>query len=104
MKNLIIIIIAFMCLSMTAGDSPVKDCKCKDIPLYGKVKFVEHGADFIIKEVEHGADLHVLVVEHGADECGKWQFVEHGHDFTIKFVEHGHDFTVKFVEHRPGMP
>jgi hypothetical protein len=103
MKNLIIIIIAIMCLSMTAGDSPVKDCKCKDIPLYGGVKIVEHHPDFTIKKVEHHADLHVLLVEHHPDDCGRWQFVEHHPDFTIKFVEHHPDFTVKFVEHYPGV-
>jgi hypothetical protein len=88
-----------------AADSKVgSDCSFKGKKLYGKVKVVQHFADFKVKVVEHFQDLSVQTVEHFPDSCGKWQFVEHFPDFTITYVEHFPDFTIKKVQHFPGRP
>jgi hypothetical protein len=57
------LILAFLLTSFT-GETPIKDCKCNSISLYGKVRIVEHHADFKVRLVEHHADLHVQKVEH----------------------------------------
>lgn len=70
--------------------------------LQGKVKIVEHHADYKVKFVEHFPDLKVQFVEHFPDDPGKWKLVEHHADFTIQIVEHHEDFRVQVVEHFPG--
>lgn len=80
------------------------DCTFNGKKLYGKVKVVEHFADFKVKVVEHFPDLNVQMVEHFPDSCGKWQLVEHFPDFTITYVEHFPDFEIKKVQHFPGRP
>lgn len=87
-----------------AGSKIGADCTFQGKKLYGKVKVVEHFADFKVKVVEHFPDLNVQVVEHFPDSCGKWQFVEHFPDFTITYVEHFSDFDIKKVQHFPGLP
>lgn len=72
--------------------------------LHGKVKVVDHFADYKVKRVTHFPDLKVQWVEHFADAPGKWQQVEHSPDFTVQFVEHFPDFTIQMVEHFPGLP
>ncbi len=72
--------------------------------LHGKVKVVEHFADYTVKIVPHFPDLKVQWVEHFPDAPGKWQRVEHFPDFTVQFVEHFPDFTIQLVEHFPGLP
>jgi len=79
-------------------------CSLDGKKLYGKVKVVEHFADFKVKVVEHFPDLNVQLVEHFPDSCGKWQLVEHFPDFTITYVEHFPDFEIKKVQHFPGKP
>jgi hypothetical protein len=80
------------------------DCTLNGKKLYGKVKVVEHFADFKVKVVENFPDLNVQTVEHFPDSCGKWQFVENFPDFTITYVEHFPDFQIKKVQHFPGRP
>ena len=80
------------------------DCTFNGKKLYGKVKVVDHFADFKVRIVEHFPDLNVQTVEHFPDSCGQWQFVEHFPDFTITYVEHFSDFDIKKVEHFPGRP
>ncbi len=80
------------------------DCTFNGKKLQGKVKVVEHFADFKVKVVEHFPDLNVQIVEHFPDSCGKWQLVEHFPDFTITYVEHFPDFAIKKVQHFPGRP
>jgi hypothetical protein len=102
MKKIILFIA--LCFIFSASGDPVKDCRYKGIPLYGRVKIVTHHADFDIRIVENHADLHVKRVKDHPDECGLWQFVEDHPDFTVRIVEHHPDFTVKYVSHHPGMP
>jgi hypothetical protein len=87
----------------TSGDK-VTDCKCKGVPLYGKVKFVDHFPDFKVKIVESFPDLKVKLVDAFPDGCGKWKIVESFPDFTVQIVESFPDFTIKMVESFPGMP
>ena len=81
-------------------------CTFNGKPLYGKVKIVDVGADFKVKEVEYIPNLKVLRVEAFPDRCGRWQFVEDNEfsDFTIQFTDGCPDFTIQFVEAFPGIP
>ena len=88
---------------MASGDCITKDGYFRGKRLYGKVRVVEHYADFKVKVVENYPDLKVKVVEHYADEPGEWQFVENYPDFTIQFVENYPDFTIKYVGQYPGV-
>lgn len=55
--------VALLIVALTfISASPIKDCRCKGKPLYGRVKIVEHHADFNVRVVEHHADLHVKLV------------------------------------------
>ena len=86
------------------GKGPVgEDCRCKDIPLYGRVKVVEAFADFKVKIVSSFPDLRVRTVSAFPDECGEWQFVESFPDFTVQFVENFPDFTIQYVDYFPGL-
>jgi hypothetical protein len=96
-------ILVFLLAAFT-GENNITDCKCNGTPLYGKVRVVEHHADFKVRIVEHHADLHVQKVEHHANDCGRWQFVEHHEDFSVQFVNHHQDFSIKYVSHHPGIP
>lgn len=73
-------------------------------PLYGKVKIVEHHADYKVKIVSSFPDLCVKRVSSFADEVGEWQMVEHHADFTVQFVSYGEDFSIMYVEQSPGWP
>lgn len=79
------------------------DCKFKDIPLYGKVKFVESFADIKIQFVESFPDIKVKFVESFPSDCGKWQIVESFPDFTVQVVTSFPDIKVKTVDSFPGM-
>lgn len=70
--------------------------------VYGKIKFVDHFADYEVKFVEHHPDLKVKYVDNFADESGQWQVVQFHEDYRIKAVEQNEDFTVKVVENFPG--
>src|SRR5690606_22153143 len=78
-------------------------CSCKGIPLNGKVKVVEHFADFKVSIVNSFSDIDVKVVTSFPDDCGELQFVEHFPDFTIQYVSSFPDFTIRMVEHFPGV-
>lgn len=80
-----------------------ESCSFNGIPLYGKVKVVEHFADFKVKVVSYSFDLKVQVVSAFANRCGKWQIVEHFPDFKVQIVEHFEDFKIHYVEHFPGV-
>ena len=88
----------------TASGDKVTDCKCKGVPLYGKVKFVNSFPDFKVKIVESFPDLKVKIVDAFPDACGKWKIVDAFPDFTVQIVESFPDFTIKMVESFPGMP
>jgi hypothetical protein len=94
----------FANISLVSSDDKIKDCQYKDIPLYGKVKFVSSFPDFKVKIVNSFPDLKVKYVDSFPDSCGKWKIVESFPDFTIQIVESFPDFTIKVVESFPGMP
>ena len=101
-RCLYILIIAMVLMSFTK-DSPIVNCKCKGIPLYGKVKVVERFADFDVRIVEFGADLNVRKVTSLPLSCGEWQFVNEFPDFTIRFVDIAPDFTIRYVDFHSGV-
>ena len=80
-----------------------ENCKYKNIPLYGKVKFVESFPDIKIQFVESFADINVKFVSSFPNDCGKWQVVESFPDFTVQVVESFPDIKVKTVDSFPGM-
>jgi len=81
----------------------IKDCKCKNIELKGRVKIVTSGADLRVKVVDSFPDLRVKKVTLSPVECGEWQFVDSGEDFTIQWVNEFPDLTIKYVDVFPGM-
>ena len=97
-------VLLFVISLLFIGASPVKDCKCKNIPLYGRVRVVDIGEDFRVRVVDIGEDLQVQKVDIAPDQCGKWQFVDIGEDFKIRFVDIGEDFKIRFVDACPGIP
>lgn len=85
-------------------ETPIEEgCKFNDIPLYGKVKFVESFGDIKIKFVESFPDIKVKFVSSFPNDCGKWQIVESFPDFTVQVVESFPDLKVKTVDSFPGM-
>ncbi len=107
MKKLIALVaVLFVSTVLPASDStqtPIVDCKCKGIPLYGRVRVVEMAADLDVLVVDMApADLYVLQVDAAPTKCGEWEFVDlYGEeDFTVRFVDlYGEqDFTVQFVD------
>ena len=97
-----IVIIAMVLMSFTK-DSPIVNCKCKGIPLYGRVKVVKHPADFDVKVVKFAADIDVKKVELLPTRCGEWQFVDISPDFTIRFVDTHANFSIRYVDTHPGV-
>ena len=81
-----------------------KDCSFNEIPLHGKVKFVESFPDLKVKFVTSFPDLKVKFVSSFPDGCGEWQVVESFPDFTIQVVESFPDIEIKVVESFPGLP
>ena len=79
------------------------ECKFNEIPLYGKVKFVESFGDIKIQFVESFPDIKVKFVSSFPNECGKWQVVESFPDFTVQIVESFPDLKVKSVNSFPGI-
>lgn len=103
-KRCLFIVIITMILMSFTKDSPIVNCKCKGIPLYGRVKVVKYQADFNVRIVERMADLNVRKVKSLPLSCGEWQFIETGHpDFTIRIVDFHPDFTIRFVDYHPGV-
>ena len=96
-----VIVLCSFLLSNT--NMQIKDCKCKNIELKGRVKIVTFGADFSVKVVESQPDLRVRKVTLSPVECGEWQFVDSGEDFTIQWVSEFPDLTIKYVDVFPGM-
>lgn len=80
-----------------------ENCEFKNIPLYGKVKFVESFPDIKIQFVESFPDIKVKFVESFPTDCGKWQIVESFPDFTVQVVTSFPDLKVKTVDSFPGM-
>lgn len=66
--------------------------------LQGRVKVVEHFADYKVRRVSAHEGLRVKWVQHFPNKPGLWQRVEHFPDFTIEFVDAHEDFTVREVK------
>lgn len=79
------------------------NCTYNGMPLYGKVKIVEHFEDIKVKVVDHFEDLKVKPVQHFADSCGQWQFVDNFEDFKVKFVDTFEDISIKYVDFFEGI-
>lgn len=86
------------------SDAIDEDCVYNDIPLYGKVQFVENFGDIKVKVVESFPDLKVKIVNSFPDNCGEWQIVDSFPDFKVQLVESFGDIKIKFVESFPGLP
>jgi hypothetical protein len=102
--KLIAIILLITTTCFIQADSPVTaDCKCKEIPLYGKVQVVKSFADFKVEVVVSFEDLRVEEVVSLPAKCGQWEFVTSNPDFTIEYVNSFPDFTIRFVKSFPGI-
>lgn len=86
------------------GKIDFDSCTFNDIPLYGKVKFVDSFPDLTIQIVDSFPDLKVKIVNSFADECGEWQIVESFPDVKIKIVDSFADLKIEIVESFPGKP
>jgi len=102
MKRFSFIVLMAIILTSFTNDKPIVDCKCKGIPLHGKVKVVTAFADFQVQKVTAFPDIKVKKVTCFPDHCGEWQFVDAFPDFTIQYVTAFPDFTVQFVDAFPG--
>jgi hypothetical protein len=103
MKKILFATIVFISLAFIKDKPISNDCKCKNIPLYGRVKIVNIDPDFRVKIVTAFPDLKVKLVCSFPDRCGEWLIVESFPDFTIQLVDIGQDFTIQFVENFPGV-
>jgi len=105
-----------VCLTGFA-QSPIEDCKCKDIELYGDVCIVDYfdNPDFVVRVVDpcYVADKVDLYVERldeytVANKCGEWSIVKDRNraKFTVAFVtDRTPDFTIQYIRGREaGMP
>jgi hypothetical protein len=71
-------------------------CTVNGKQLYGKVKVVEHFADYKVRVVSYNADLNVDTTRNYPSQCGEWTFVEHFEDFSIELVSSSADFTISY--------
>lgn len=70
----------------------------------GRIRVVEHGADFRVRIVTEAPDLYVYLTYVGSVvDPGEWEFVENGEDFTVEFVFHAEDFSIKFSSQPLGL-
>lgn len=82
----------------------VENCTYNNVPLYGKVKVVDSGADLTVQQVETLSDLDVKITE-VPTRCGEWHFVDkHDNaDFTIEYVADGGDIRIRVIDIMPGI-
>lgn len=90
------------CSTVSPSDKP-DSCYFQDIPLHGRVQFVEAFPDIRIQIVDAFPDINVKLVDAFPDECGEWQVVEAFPDFRVQVVNAFPDIKVKFVDAFPGM-
>jgi len=89
---------------LTASKPITNDCKCGDTELFGRVKFVNSGADFRIRFTEQSRpDLYIRFVSRPAVKCGEWQVVDDAQDFTVQIVDYAEDFVVKYNTNVTGL-
>jgi hypothetical protein len=82
----------------------VDECTFNDMPLFGKIQFVDSFPDLTVQVVESFPDLKVKIVSSFPDDCGEWQIVDSFPDVKVKIVESFADIKIKFVESFPGFP
>jgi hypothetical protein len=87
-----------------AGDKVGKDCTFKGKRLWGKVQFVQSGADLKVEVVNSFPDLKVLKVSSFPDACGKWQAVTSFPDLKVQLVSSFPDIKIQYVSSFPGVP
>jgi hypothetical protein len=87
-----------------AGDKVGKDCTFGGKKLWGKVQFVQSGADLKVQEVTSFPDLKVLKVTSFPDSCGKWQTVTSFPDLKVQRVTSFPDIKIQYVSSFPGVP
>ena len=109
MKKLILLLAILPLLGLTSTssihNSMQAECAFEDVPLYGKVKFVEYSgqADFSVRFVNAYPDVKVQFVQSFPDNCGEWQVVEFGEDFRVYVDEHYADLKIQLVNNYPGI-
>lgn len=103
MKNFYFILVSLLLLSFTSDKPITPDCKCKDIPLYGRVQFVDAFEDFRIQFVDNFPDIKVKFVDYNPTKCGEWRIVTTFPDFKVKIVDQFPDFKVRQVDAFPGI-
>ncbi len=88
------------------GESEIDfgDCTYKNLPLYGKIQFVQNFPDIKVQLVENFPDIKVKIVENFPNDCGEWQIVNNFPDVKVQLVENFPDIKVKLVENFPGKP
>ena len=90
--------------SALAADKVSKDCTFKGKKLWGKVQFVESGADLKVEVVNSFPDLKVLKVTSFPDACGKWQTVTSFPELKVQLVKSFPDLKIQYVTSFPGVP
>ncbi len=103
MRWIFTIVLVLLSIGVWAEDDCVIIKDGKAIPLYGKVKIVEHFPDLKVQIVEHFPDLEIVIVQHAPDDCGEVQLVESFPDVKVQIVEHFPDIKVRIVRAFPGM-
>jgi len=102
--SFILICIPFTFIETTQNNQmDIENCSWNDIPLHGKVQFVESFPDIKIQIVESFPDLKVKYVDAFPDDCGEWKIVESFPDFKVQLVESFPDIKIKIVESFPGV-
>nr|WP_299447504.1 hypothetical protein [uncultured Phascolarctobacterium sp.] len=96
-------LLAVMLPVLCSAGAVSKDGYYNGIPLWGKVKVVEHNADIKVQVVKSFPDLKVKKVTSFPDSIGKWQFVTSFPDFTIQYVNSFPDIKIQFVDAFPGV-
>lgn len=104
MKSLFIAVLMTLFFSGKTTEPVTSDCKCKGIPLHGKVKVVESFEDFKVRVVNSFEDIRVDTNWYGQMGCGDWKFVTAGEDFTIRYVNAFEDFKIRYVNAFHGLP
>ena len=115
MKNILFSCLFLCCFSFCFADNadtlntsvnsePIdkENCTCKGKKLYGKVKIVSSGADFVVKITE-SAFYDIAVKKTNSsfqNNCGEWYFTDSAfYDFSVQFTESAfYDFSVKFTD------
>lgn len=87
-----------------AADKVGKDCAFGGKRLWGKVQFVNSGADLKVQVVTSFPDLKVQQVTSFPDSCGKWQTVTSFPDLKVQIVTSFPDVKIQYVTSFPGVP